>query len=206
MMELNKYKNDGWGINLTGFEHLLKLIKENDKDSLRVLEFGSGASTEFFCDVVRNNIKSLDITSFDDNENYSYKKSSNDEFLKLNIRPLVECNDLEYNEQFILKEYNPNVMSIKTSELEAIQKNNFYKLDDGDLSGYYDIVLIDGPHGNGRNFAFLHIKNYIKTGTIIFIDDYCHYDFLYKCQEIFDCEIIKQHDGNNDYFVILKIN
>jgi hypothetical protein len=206
-MNLEKYKNDGWGLSVLGFSHLLELINNNNNDSIRILEFGSGTSTQFFCDIVKKNIKKLEITSFDNDVNFSYKKNNDDYFLSLLIRPLIECSNNQYNKQMEDKKYNPNVMYAKTSPLHPSQRNNFYNIKEGDLNGVYDIIVLDGPNGNGRNFAFLHIKNYLKPGSIIYIDDYNHYDFLEKCLDNIDCDIIIKHTEGigSDNFVIVKV-
>lgn len=206
-MNLEKYKNDGWGLSVLGFSHLLELINNNNNDSIRILEFGSGTSTQFFCDIVKKNIKKLEITSFDNDVNFSYKKNNDDYFLSLLIRPLIECSNNQYNKQMEDKKYNSNVMYAKTSPLHPSQRNNFYNIKEGDLNGVYDIIVLDGPNGNGRNFAFLHIKNYLKPGSIIYIDDYNHYDFLEKCLDNIDCDIIIKHTEGigSDNFVIVKV-
>ena len=85
-MNLEKYKNDGWGLSVLGFSNLLELLKNNNNDSIRVLEFGSGISTQFFCDVVKENIKKLEITSFDNDINFSYKKTKDDDFLSIILK------------------------------------------------------------------------------------------------------------------------
>lgn len=206
-MDLTKYENDGWGISVLGFTKLLELIKNNIKKELNVLEFGSGISTMFLSDVVRNNIKKLKITSFDNDINYGYKKSDDEDYLKLLIRNLVECDDLNYQKQFTDKKYSKSLMKTKTSDLKPTQKNNFYDIHENDLSGMYDLIILDGPNGNGRNFCFLHIQNHVEKGTIIFIDDYNHYDFLETCQNLFNTEIMFKHTEGigDDNFVIIKV-
>jgi phosphopantetheine adenylyltransferase len=206
-MDLAKYKNDGWGISMLGFTKLLDLIKNNNNKELNVLEFGSGVSTMFLSDVVRNDIKKLKITSFDNDIIYGYKKSDDEDHIKLLVRGLVECDDMNYQKQLSDKKYDKSLMKIKTSYLEPTQKNNFYDIQENDLDGIYDLIILDGPNGNGRNFSFLHIQNHVKEGTFIFIDDYNHYDFLERCQNIFNTEIVFQHTEGigNDNFVIVKI-
>lgn len=208
-MELEKYKNNGWGISLLGFSKLLEIITSNKKNNLNVLEFGSGTSTMFLSDIVKNGIKSLTITSFDNDVEYMYKKTDDEVYLNLLVRGLVECNDENYQKQLTNKNYERGLMQTKTSALEPRQKNNFYDVSENDLQGIYDLVILDGPNGNGRNFSFLHIKNHIDTGSIIFIDDYNHYDFLEQCQAMYNIEIIFQHTegvGNGkDNFVIVKL-
>ncbi len=206
-MDLQKYRNDGWGLSVLGFKLLLDNITENPKDKLKILEFGSGTSTKFFCDVVINKIKDLEITSFDNSPKFSYKPNPEEIFLDLKIRTLVGCSDEDYQKQFLNKTYQENLMYDKGFDVNLYVRNCFYTLSEGDLNGVYDIVVVDGPHGNGRNFSFLHIKNFVAKGTIIYIDDYNHYDFLEKATDILNCEVIYKHTEGigSDNFVIVKI-
>jgi hypothetical protein len=77
------------------------------------------------------------------------------------------------------------------------------------MSEKYDLVLIDGPNGNGRNFSYIHLKNKLNSGAYIIIDDYFHYDFVEKCLMFFDCEILEERrfieDHPNKGHAILKI-
>lgn len=40
----------------------------------------------------------------------------------------------------------------------------------------YDFILIDGPNGVLRKYWYSKITNNVKIGTIILIDDWCHYE------------------------------
>jgi len=39
----------------------------------------------------------------------------------------------------------------------------------------YDLILIDGPNGDKRSLWYSKIKNNIKNGTILLVDDFNHY-------------------------------
>ena len=39
----------------------------------------------------------------------------------------------------------------------------------------YDLILVDGPTGVSRKFWYKKIKNIVKSGSILHIDDYDHY-------------------------------
>ena len=49
-MDIEKYKNDGWGLSRKQLIELLEIIKNFESNNVRVLEFGSGKSTEFLVD------------------------------------------------------------------------------------------------------------------------------------------------------------
>jgi hypothetical protein len=210
-MNFNIYKNSGWGISKLGFQKLFEIIDTNKNNHFNIIEFGSGISTQFLidCAILYKNIK---ITSFDNDINYSYKQSKDYDFFNLKFRNLVECSDLSYNNMFNEKKYDKKQMKLKTSEPTTRQKNCFYDLNENDLVGQYDLVILDGPNGNGRNLAFLHLINHVKSGTYFFVDDYNHYDFIDKLKSIYlvneiyrniDNSNMKWDNGGN--FMILKV-
>ena len=194
-MNFEKYKNDGWGLSRQQFTQLEEIIKTSTKDELRVAEFGSGKSTEFLVDIVLENIKKLYIVSFDDNPHYAYKNEGNHEFLDLLIRDLLECTDESYEKMFKDKKLDKSLLYAKKTPLTSRQKNNFYEVKDGDLTGIYDLMILDGPNGNGRNVSYLHMVNHLDVGSVVLIDDYTHYDFVEKFSLFFDFEVL--HESNN---------
>lgn len=205
-MDYNKYINDGWGLSKFLLEEIERIITKMDKDTIRIVEFGSGTSTRFLHDLNEEVDKTLEITSFDNDKHYAYKAEPNDS-VKLLMRDLVECSNESYNRMFENKQYDSKLMKPKTSALSTRQQNNFYDIQKGDLTGEYDIMILDGPNGNGRNLAFLHMKNHLKSGSLIIIDDIEYYDFAGTCQSIIDCnqQMILKLGKNKDNFIILEV-
>lgn len=208
-MELEKYRNDGWGISIEGFECLLDALRrkaESSADEIRVLEFGSGTSTQFFLDAHLRGVARLHVDSFDNDIAYAFKPTKESEgIVSLLIRPLVDCAPLQYEKQFRDHSFDRALMTRKTSPVHTRQSNTFYDLEQGDLNGIYDIVVVDGPHGNGRNFAFLHILGHVKPGTVVFIDDYNHYDFEQRFISLFKAREIARKTLPNDRFVVFEV-
>jgi hypothetical protein len=203
-MDYNKYKNDGWGLSQLALQKINEVISDINKSTINVVEFGSGTSTKFLSDLNQDSDKEIIITTFDNDINYSYKKRENDN-VTLHIRPLVECSDDSYERMFKNKEYNKSEMKLKTSEPTTRQKNSFYDIKDGDLNVDYDLMILDGPNGNGRNLSYLHMKGYLKSNSYVLVDDFTHYDFVEKLLSIFDAELICKYDENGESFVIYKI-
>ncbi len=193
VINYDDYKNDGWGLSKLGFEKLYDLIRNNEKNNIRILEFGSGISTKFFSDLSKILNKKIQVTSFDDSTEFMYKDKSNPNIV-VNLRLLEECDDDKFKLMFEEKHYNRNYMKCKTS---THLRNQFYMLKPDDLSGTYDIMLLDGPHGNGRSLAFLRANAYLSSDSIIFIDDFTHYDFIDNFLKIFDAEELFRHVSGN---------
>jgi SAM-dependent methyltransferase len=208
VINYDNYKNDGWGLSKLGFEQLFEQIKNNPKNTICVLEFGSGISTKFFSDLSKILNKKIQVTSFDNSFEYMYKEKSDPDVV-VNLRELEETDDAKFNQMFDEKAYNKSYMHCKTS---THLKNQFYVLDVNDLSGIYDYMLLDGPHGNGRSLAFLHANGHLNHDSVVFIDDFTHYDFVDKFLKIFDAEELFRNIGGKKNkwefggdFIIFKI-
>ncbi len=190
-MNFEKYKNDGWGISVDGFKEIYKILQEHKISN--VVEFGSGISTKFFIDYD----STLKILSFDNEVKYQHEIAV--------MRPLVECSDESYELMFKTKQYNQDAFKLRTDPPHTRQKNCFYQIEEDILKDKYDLVILDGPHGNGRSISFLHLKGKLNIPSYIFIDDYNHYDFVDRCNMIFDTEIIAEKHVERDCYILLKI-
>ena len=187
--DLKLYSNNDWGLCTPTLEQIIGIIKNNQINS--VIEFGSGKSTEFLIDV-RNELNlNYTIDSFDDSEFYCYNGEKHD-YLNLKITDLISCSDEDYSEMFDKKTFDRTKFNKVEGVFDATIKNATYDVDFPKLKDNYDLVIIDGPHGNGRNFSNFYIKNRIKNGTYIIIDDYFHYDFVDKVRHFFEVEVIEE--------------
>ena len=64
----------------------------------------------------------------------------------------------------------------------------------------FDLILIDGPNGDKRALWYSKIKNNVKEGSIILIDDFNHYScFSEELDRNFDYELLS---FSNEPFVI----
>jgi hypothetical protein len=115
--------------------------------------------------------------------------------LNLKIRNLLECDDKTYEEMFKNLEVNITKLHKKTTPLSSRQKNNFYEILPGDITGNYELMILDGPNGNGRNFSYLYAKNHLKIGSVILVDDYNHYDFMDRLSLLFEFELLYENHG-----------
>jgi hypothetical protein len=205
-MEFKKYYRDGWGLHIKTTEFMYNIIKDNEIKS--ILEFGSGGSTEFFIEARKILNKNYTIDSLDHSEQFCYKGPKYD-YLNLILTNLITCDDTSYENIFSTKKFDSSKFSITNDIYNTGIKNATYDLNLNKLKDNYDLVLIDGPNGNGRNFSYFYLLNRIKKGTFIIIDDYFHYDFVQKCSDFFDFDIIDQErfikDHPNKGHSILKI-
>ncbi len=186
MVVLDKYKNDGWGLSRKEFQIIQEYLESKRHlvlgGVLNVVEFGSGRSTEFLVDSMNDYDYQIKIHSFDDSKEFAFKGTHPN--LHLNIVPLAECTDENFNKMFTEKKYDENLMTLKTSPVHTRQKNTFYKIDDSMLPKKIDLLIVDGPHGNGRSLAYLKCVERLAFGSMIVIDDASHYPFHEDLQKL----------------------
>lgn len=201
MPDLEKYKNDGWGLTRLALQNLDEILHQciSEKGSASILEFGSGSSTRFFVDsVLENNWQDkVRITSFDDNREFmpKFDDAVVSSFLSLHERELIECDDSSFERMFSDGQYQADAIQPKTSALHTRQRNNFYNIQAGDLQGQYDIVVLDGPHGNGRSMAFLHLVKHLASPCYVLIDDHTHHDFEKRMLSLMSGTAIKENQS-----------
>lgn len=206
-MDLNNYKGTGSGLSYMALSKLFEIL-EKLGDDINILEFGSGQSTRFLVDYKLYSKKNITIDSYDNDTNYAYNNKDNHKFLNLRIKPLISCSDENFDEQIKSKIYNRDYFTIHklppyNDPKFWRQRNCFYDLDPNDLKPNYDLVIIDGPNGNGRNIAYLHIKNVIKKSSIVFIDDAncCdgdyNYNFITNLNYIIDVKNLYENKKEN---------
>ncbi len=194
-MDLTKYANDGWGISKQAFIAIEKAL--SSLDDLSVIEFGSGFSTQFFLDYASEHEKALHLDSFDNDKKYKHNEAT--------LCDLMECKDAAYEAMFSKKQLDWSLMKKRFWRPKSRQKNCFYRIDESKLKNNYNFAMIDGPHGNGRNLAFLLLQHRMSSG-FIFIDDFNHYDFLEKAHQFFNLTEIERVEKPKDNYVLLKIN
>lgn len=61
--------------------------------------------------------------------------------------------------------------------------------------GSFDLILIDGPNGDKRSLWYSKIRNNVKPGTIILVDDFNHYScFSEELDRNFNYEVLDHHE------------
>lgn len=100
-------------------------------------------------------------------------------------------------DNFIYYTYESDNSYIQTHDkIKTIlyDENNIQNLnleDNIDTNILFDLVLVDGPHGETRQNWYNKFKKYVKTGTIILVDDFNHYaSFSEELDKNFEYELL----------------
>ena len=205
-MDLSKYKS-GPGLDLIALKNLFKILESkgnNKTDIVNILEFGSGFSTQFLVDYKEYSKKNIFIDSFDNDPKWCFQNADKYPFLNLNVAPLISCNEHDFNKQIKKKTFNKDYFKKHVSLPYGHpkywrQRNCFY--DVKNLKNNYDLVIVDGPNGNGRSISYLHFKDKVSKGTFILIDDHnskdgdFDYKFIEYLKNIIDVKEVYIHEN-----------
>lgn len=172
MVNFNKYTYNGWGLSISCMKDIYDIIIKHNIKS--VVEFGSGQSTNLLLDL------GVSFVSFDHDEKYAFKDSN------VFIKKIKQFPEVTYNS---IISNRISIYDIKDFKLvkgnDTRQKNCFYDIKKDELPENIDMVIIDGPHGNGRSLSFNTIFGMTTNKFYVVLDDYHHYSFESDMSKIY---------------------
>jgi len=169
---------------------------------VNILEFGCGFITDLLIYIQQDKNYNIILDSF--THPTSQYKSIHD-FHSVKKRQLLTCSDSSYNRMFSSQKYNSNYMVKSQRNPNYKMQNTFYEINNNDLKDNYDIVIIAGPNGNGRDISFLHIKNKIKKGGFIMLNQLDRYISVETKDEFFKTVVAFQNNSYSDRVGFYKI-
>ncbi|WP_238535156.1 class I SAM-dependent methyltransferase [Fictibacillus macauensis] len=68
-----------------------------------------------------------------------------------------------------------------------------------------DVLLLDGPHGNGRSLAFPLFRHVLQRGTLVLIDDFHHYPFLEDLKKVYTCKELYKETWTTHKWILVEL-
>ena len=193
--DVERFRNDGWGLSVAALSSLSDVIDALPR--VRVVELGSGGSTRFLIDYCRHVGKPLELDSFDNDARYRHPDAT--------LVRLVQCGPDAYESMLARGEIDWSAFRRRWRRPKSRQKRCFYDLSNVTLGERYDIAVVDGPHGNGRNFAWPLLKDRLPPGAHVLIDDFDHYDFLERASALMPLDVIERVVDGKDRFALVRV-
>lgn len=194
MINYSNFTFNGWGLSKVALQFLEELIKKNNLE--HCIEFGSGQSTKFLTEI------GIDFISFEDDVNFAAPYSG------VIIQDLVELDDSTYNKVISGEVRYIDVQSNFTPPVKkhTRQRNCFYSIPMLEFNKKFDLVILDGPNGNGRSIAFNYIKPHLNSVSYILIDDFTHHPYIENFKHTFPtATLLKEHREGRDEWCVYKI-
>ncbi|MGL4821298.1 MAG: hypothetical protein ACRC5C_15210, partial [Bacilli bacterium] len=68
-----------------------------------------------------------------------------------------------------------------------------------------DVVLLDGPHGNGRSLAFPMLYDRLAPNALVLVDDHTHYPFEADLFALFHYETLYKNTVDTQHWALFRL-
>ncbi len=204
---------DGWSLSRTSIIWLAELaIRER---LTNIVEFGAGYSTLVLAEYLRQIHPKTKLMSFEHQPGYALSIKT---FLPDGSNVQLECVDLwqvddtTFDQLFWVKDPVAAFKSAATPvpaehTHETRLRNVFYHYDFETIAAdTVDLVILDGPNGNGRSLAFPFLRNAIHLPGWLLVDDYQDYPFLDYCHSVFDVKPLRHFEGGGKESILVQLS
>lgn len=179
----------------------MQLCRRLDTQSgpIRLLELGGGQSTIFWWALLQLDVLQAEVTTLEHHEEWAEKlvqRVKDEERIRVVPQSLKQITD----EEWALLFHDPlGAEQLWASLGSVVPKaqhdwytihNTFYgEVDQLRLPAEsVDVLIVDGPHGNGRSLAYPLLCRAMKRGALVLVDDFDHYPFLNDLERVFYTE------------------
>jgi hypothetical protein len=198
--EDNGFGFGDWALSKSALRALLNQLHNHRRltDPLTIVECGGGQSTVFFRSLIRNRVLHPSaIHTFEHDLSWAQAliaKVGDTPNMFVHYYPLKVISDYEWEQLFYdplhaMDKWGKMGFLVPQSENANLQIHNaFYNLVPEVVAslGPIDIMIMDGPHGNGRTISCpLLFKQLRPYSSFILIDDFDHYPFLDDLASVF---------------------
>lgn len=181
-----------WALAESSLAALVTAVK--DTPSPRVCEFGAGMSTRF---LQAYYAAGVEIDAFEHQAQYAeaLRRDCHAPGIRIHERPLLEYSQAD-RIALLASTLETEVAQGRATPFpserygETRTPNLFYAIQEGDLAAEYDAVILDGPNGDGRSLAFPYLRERLRPGSLVLIDDCNHYPFVSDFSRFFRFEIL----------------
>lgn len=211
-----------WALTRSALRYLVyHMLHLSSRDNFKIVELGGGKSTLFwdrlsaFCKDFAFYVTTIE---HDPVFTVSLKEKITSPNISVQQFDLVTVSDDDWDRIFFSDSLQILAENLRNSEKNTVVgkdvnrtriHNSFYDLigknNLPDADGLIDVLVVDGPHGNGRSLAFAYFAKNFKPGTLILIDDVSHYPFLEHLSKFAVFKILKSSFSLNKQWILVEI-
>lgn len=191
-----------WMLDPTASLVALEQLEPRDRP-LVIEEYGSGFSTAFLARTLEARGVDFELHGHEHVARFHAETLShlNHTSVHVHLRALKQLSDDEraalFEAEDPLRFFNSAGRPLpRERELETRVPNCFYDIVPDEVRARHpDLVVLDGPNGSGRALVFPLLRDRLKPGAVVVIDDATHYPFEAELRRCFDIEVV-QHNAS----------
>ena len=196
--------------------HLCRRIQPDNK-ILRLLELGGGSSTVFWSKLRSLELLNIEAVTLEHDSswlNTLKEEMRDDPHIQISPQSLKQISDKEWESLFACPEVALTLWHSCGRTVPEDQNrhytihNAFYRQADSlplDKASV-DVLIVDGPHGNGRSLAFPLFSQILKPDALVLIDDYDHYPFLEDLAKVFRYDELHLEPEGTKRWSLVRLN
>jgi hypothetical protein len=213
-------RSKGWeqgndSISQNAFIHLLRRL-EKTNDECRVVQLGGGQTIWVWDSLLKLGHLPIRATIIEHHparasqliQNVDAMTGIDVQWNSLKQLTDDECEVLFNNPDEAIEKWGKIGKYVTPDQYEHYQiRNAFY----GEINKFsmpkesIDVLIVDGPHGNGRSLAFPLLFSMLKKDAFIVIDDFDHYPFAADLERIFTFDEIHRDTWGDQRWLLLRL-
>lgn len=210
----------GWGyggmaLSNRAITHLCRRLEVRE-DPYYILELGGGQSTLFWRELLTTKILPVQVITLEHHHEWAKslrERTAECDQIQIYHQTLKQISDQEWEEIFtqqhqalsLWKSFGDPV-SIQDYDRYTIHNTFYAEVEDLPLEdNSIDVMIVDGPHGNGRSLAFPLFRAVLKPNALVLIDDFDHYPFLQDLQRVFAYEEIYREILGQERWTLVQL-
>jgi hypothetical protein len=179
-----------------------------------VVEFGAGYSSVALAEFLRRVAPATVLDSYEHQEVFAEalrKRLPSGGQVRLHAAPLLQVDDERFAALLSgaapAAQFRSAGRSVSPEALENTRlRNAFYDLGATGVPGPpVDLVILDGPHGNGRSLAYPLLADRLAIPCWLVLDDYDHYPFLDDLGKLFEFEEVQRLNMEQVRTILVRI-
>lgn len=198
------------------FVHLARrLVLPPGQDALHVLELGGGRSYLFWQALHQLGLMPVQAVSLEHDSSLvnQQKQTADSACIQVEQQTLKQISDEGWRNMFANPGAARQIWQDEAVPLPESQywnytiRNTFYGEAHQLLTEEesIDVMIVDGPHGNGRSLAYPLFASAMKPGGYILIDDFDHYPFVADMGSLFHYKELHREAIRGQRWVLVQL-
>lgn len=195
--------------------HLCRRL-EVRQEPYHILELGGGQSTLFWRELTDSKLLPLRVTTLEHHHEWTEvlrEHIKGSDHIQVFPQTLKQISDQEWEDIFTIQDqpiplWKSSGKPISEQDYDLFTIPNTFYAEVGDLplkDKSIDVMVVDGPHGNGRSLAYPLFRDVVKPDALVLIDDFDHYPFLADLGRVFFYEELYREILNQERWVLVQL-
>lgn len=204
------------GLDKSALVHLCRRL-ENEHRQYHIFSLGSSESISFWNEISALNLLSFELTIVEHDQRSLVEVDSafhTNNRIHHYILTLKQLSNVEREEIFACPEIALSVWDSygrtvpdDSYDLPTIHNTFYAELDLLPLElSSVDVLIVDGPNGNGRSLAFPLLCKVLKPDALMLIDDFDHYPFLDDLSAVYKYDELYREVFGDRRWSIVQVN